>query len=281
MDGTFGINCNVTITSKDLKGNTLYKIQKHNKATRNMVDGILRFLKGDFTETEYNMNPVPSEAKLYTPTRVKLGTPGITIGNGTGEYEGKRVLVDYVTPISTGGFNNTTLEREVPYETDPIASLFPTIKFERMRQTYNTSVGDTERLLLSLYIPPGKTVGALVYDDDKKVEVFKPFEHSYFSSLYNGYCATFTEVGLFSSTGVLLARVVLDGDWEYVYKLPDNDKSEVISNADPSKAVTVLPKEGVTNGPIYQTQYNTLQIEWRIDLTSIGSNDVMYNESNI
>jgi len=263
-----GIGCNVTITCKDLKGKTLYKVEKHNKVTKNFTDGILRFLKGDFTETEFNSTPIPSEAQIYTPTRVKFGVQGIKLEKTIIEEHGEDYVVKSFTPPDPSAFNNEELNQEIPFDDDPYIDLFPIIKFERMKQTYNTSVSDTERLSLSLYIGPGKTVGATVSSEDGEVEEFKPYKHSYWSEYFGCYCATFSEVGLYSSTGTLLARVALDGDWMIV----DAEGEEASEG-------TLIPREDSTDSVVYQNQFCTMTIEWRIDLTSIGSQDNVITEN--
>lgn len=262
-ENNLGLNFNVTIRGVDRRGNTIYYIKKHNKATNQLVDGILRFLKGDFTETgnpNQKNTPIPEEAKNYTPTNVWLGTNGIEFNEQTGKN--KAVLrINKGTQIQPS-FNQMDL-------VEPISRTelsLNKIELKTMKTSYSSNLNDTEVLFLSTYIPAGQLVGVVNSNSE-----FVPYSHSYYSTYHQSYCASFTEVGLYSNNGFLLARVLLDGDADIV----DKDGNPV------GEGESGTIRSTVPNGPIYQTESTTIIIEWRISLTALGDNDDITSVSRI
>lgn len=76
----FGIINNVEITVRNEKSHKIVKkIEIHNKATRNMVEGVMRFLLGSFTKTSLlDKAQYPEEiANKYIPKYVGFGVGGI------------------------------------------------------------------------------------------------------------------------------------------------------------------------------------------------------------
>lgn len=74
------LNVNVNIRLFNGKGKLVQQINKHNKATRNMTEGIIKFLRGEFNSTETrNISSVGydvANAKSYIPTHIGFGNTG-------------------------------------------------------------------------------------------------------------------------------------------------------------------------------------------------------------
>ena len=70
------VDVNVDIKVKNKKGKLINNIQLHNKATKNMTEGIVRFLRGEFTNSNLDIEAVGSYqnyAKYYIPAYMSLG----------------------------------------------------------------------------------------------------------------------------------------------------------------------------------------------------------------
>lgn len=77
----FNIINNVYVSVVNKKRDIIVKeIETHNKASRNMVTGILRFLSGAFTQTNLNETPLyEQESKLYIPCFFNVGDGGVEL----------------------------------------------------------------------------------------------------------------------------------------------------------------------------------------------------------
>lgn len=121
----FSITNNVHAIVYDKKRSQIKKeIKVHNKASRNMVSGILRFLSGTFTPTSCNSQPLtPDYAKPYIPCYFNVGDGGIELVDGKQSIpDGSRIpnlvpgwdeFVDY---------SHKNLERELFVNPDGTAS---------------------------------------------------------------------------------------------------------------------------------------------------------------
>ena len=123
----FGVNNNVYIEVIDKENSVVrQKVEIHNKATRRMVTGILRFLSGHFTDTNKNENPQYESAKNYIPCYVAFGDANIWYDD-----DGKPEIISGNTPyskkiprlIDTGwkqyvNYNSKKLEQEIANITD-------------------------------------------------------------------------------------------------------------------------------------------------------------------
>lgn len=116
----FDMFVNVDIKVVEHDTNTIKKhITKHNKATRNMIKGILRFLEGKFTSTYENSEAeYKDDAKNYIPCYISFGDGGVIYNNeGVPEQETEDVsdsdhipkLNDWSTYVD---YNSTQLVRE-------------------------------------------------------------------------------------------------------------------------------------------------------------------------
>ena len=76
----FTISNNVDILVMDTRSNIVTKhIQTHNKATRQMVSGLIRFLNGDFNKTFLQPNPQYSNTEQYIPCFLGCGDGGVVL----------------------------------------------------------------------------------------------------------------------------------------------------------------------------------------------------------
>lgn len=262
-DAAVSVYCNVTIRCIDRHGKVIRTVERHNKATANMVDGLLRFLKGDFNPTEYNQNnAAPSEATPYLPVRAQFGRVGVKLTEGRNPPVTRNFdymdSSEFVQPT----YNTMELQEPISY------GEYTTLRFGKVRQEVFLDPNNSSCLKFSLYINPGKLVG---YEDDEKG--FIPYDWSYWNPNINQYEAMFTEVGLFSSTNLLLARVLFDGEvTTRTHTTPEGVE-------DGTYPAFVRPNNPMN--PVTQSQDTTIVLEWRVGIISIGDNDEFVTQNNL
>lgn len=260
---------NVQIRYLDRHGKVIRETTKHNKATVNLVDGILRFLKGDFNSTVYRkISPTaPNEAELYIPVRAAFGRVGVKITSADKPENRRFNYIDkneFVVPT----FDSDRLQEEVVFQNDTDYTL---LKFSKVSQVGYTDNNNSECLEFSLYINPGKLVG---YNEDTPLgKKFVPYDWSYYNPEIQEYEAMFTEVGLFSGSNILLARVLFDGDVtsnEYY-----NEEGESQGK------YPILEDFSDDNNPVIQSESTTIVLVWRIGIVSVGKNDELTTQNNL
>lgn len=181
-NGNFELYHNVRITVIDNNRKIKQTIFKHNKASMTLIQGVLKFLRGEFNPSNITNSSIVHNvngAKIYIPSYVSFGNGGFDLSTGRPEQ-------DNVAPAL---YSNTMLQREL------ISDTFKRLPLSKS-QIGSDSPGDSGQLQLVTYVPQG---------------------YYYHFGSYEGN-AYLTEVGLFSSdydvgsgsTGKLLARVVLD-----------------------------------------------------------------------
>lgn len=72
-----GVNVNVKVVNR--YGKIKNEINKHNKATINMTEGVCRFLRGEFNETFLTLSTIGTradQAKYYIPSYIGIGCAG-------------------------------------------------------------------------------------------------------------------------------------------------------------------------------------------------------------
>ena len=114
----FGTFVNVDIQVIETDTNTIKThVMKHNKATRNMVKGLLRFLEGRFNGTYANNLPeYGDDAKNYIPCYISFSDGGIQYEEGVPVEEPDTggahipVLSDWDTTVD---YNSSSLVREL------------------------------------------------------------------------------------------------------------------------------------------------------------------------
>lgn len=266
------LDCNVQIQTLDRYGKVVRTSRKHNKASVHLVDGLLRFLKGDFSETLYNSRQAgttPSEAEIYIPVNAQFGRIGVKL-SGTSSSAPIDRRFDYIDTdefvIPT--FDSYKLQEPIiPPETSS-EDFKKLMKFSRISQVGYTDNNNAECLEFSLYLNPGKLVGYV--DDDKK---FIPYDWSYYNPRTEEYEAMLTEVGLMSSSNVLLARVLFDGQ----VSSEEFIDSEGVNHG----KYPVFDDNDSPDNPIIQSQSTTLVLIWRIGIVSVGKNDDFVTQNNL
>lgn len=272
-DAAIDLDCNVTVKVIDRRGHIIQEVDKHNKATVSLIDGILRFLQGDFSTTEYNKDKggvTPEEASPYIPVRAGFGNVGVKL---KGEF-----YPDGLTPSTSRMFDHidksdiilptfTTSQLQDPVEPHEV------LTFSRIRQTSFTDPNNSECLKFTIYISPGTMVGYTDTDEEKGVSKFTPYEWAYYNPESKEYEAMLTEVGLLSDSNVLLARVVFDGEVERV-EVTDSEGNSL--GYKPAFVETNSP-----SNPIIQSESSTIVLEWRVGITSVGDNDVLITTNDM
>ena len=265
-EAVVNINSNVTVQYLDRHNKVIRVSRNHNKATVNMVDGILRLLRGDFNDTVYNNGSnTPDEAEIYIPVRVEFGRVGVKIKESANPIDRRFNYIDR-DEFAVPTFDSIALQE--PVESTDFNSI---LRFKRITQVGYTDNNNSECLEFSLYINPGKLVGRNTEQEDGS-KVFVPYDWTYYNPKTQEYEAMFTEVGLFSGSDVLLARVLFDGEVkseEYVESGESKGKYPVFS---------VLSDE---DNPVTQSESTTIVLTWRIGIVSVGKNDEFVTQNNL
>lgn len=183
----FGAFVNVDICHMNKETGVIKKhIQKHNKATRNMVKGILRFLEGRFTSTYANSEiEYPDDAKNYVPCYISFGDGGVSYGD-----DGKPIEIQtgeqsvHIPDLSISDWDTT-----VNYNSNSLVNEFSLLSQNRSKvrkqddtiDKPNSPAGDMDTLVLYCEVAPGE-INMDIHD-----------------SLNARYPRFITEIGLFSS----------------------------------------------------------------------------------
>lgn len=155
---TFTVLNNVHITVYDKKRDIVRKeYETHNKVSRNMVKGILRFLSGVLTPTALNDEPLnANSAKSFIPCYFNVGDGGIVFEGGTVKYDtGTRIPELEPSWNETVDYAHTTLTHEFFVNDDGTASN----ERQRIGQITNTldspNTADMDSIYLYCEVPPG------------------------------------------------------------------------------------------------------------------------------
>ena len=276
-----GLKCNVQINTLDRHGKVIKTVTRHNKATVMMVDGILRYLQGDFTGTERGEAWSANEASPYLPTRIQFGRVGVKRTDPKNEKD-KRPHFNYIdvnelikpTFVSSGLQEPIDARRLSP----SVDESKTTWTITNVRQTSFTDNNNGECLEFRTYIDPKHSIVGFNQSVDNG-EKFTPYAEpdytggwSYFNPSTGLWETMMTEVGLVSSSGVLLARVLFDGEVtseEFIDDEGSHGKYPVFKNPDDER------------NPIVQTEETTVVIIWRIGILSVGDDDEFVTQSNV
>lgn len=180
----FGTFVNVDVKVVETDTNTIKKhITKHNKATRNMVCGLLRFLEGRFSGTYANSKAeYPDDAKNYIPCYISFGDGGIQYDdNGDPIVE---TTTSAHIPSLASGWNTT-----VDYRAESLVHELPLLpssrsKIRKQEDTFllgNAPAGDMDTVVLYCEVAPGEINADIVNANGRPAPRF------------------ITEIGLFSS----------------------------------------------------------------------------------
>lgn len=256
---------NVQIRILDRKGKVIRTSYVHNKATANLVNGILRFLEGDFNNTKFNLGgSSPEEASIYIPVKAGVGRIGVKIVENENPSKRRFNYInkgEFITPT----FDSSSLQE--PITTYDSALL----KFNRISQTGYTDNNNSRCLEMSLYVNPGKLVGYNL-ETDHGIE-FVPYDWAYFNPSTGEYEVMITEVGLMSESDVLLARILFDGEVDAEEFFDQSGKSQ--------GTYPVFRVPSNPTNPIIQSESTTMVLVWRIGVVSVGANDEFITSSSI
>ena len=197
----FGIINNVEISVMNKYTHVIKKtVRTHNKATRNMVEGIMRFLMGHFNATSLNDKPQYSDdiEKKYIPKYIGFGNGGIVnVENVTSYYYGSNAPVLSPSWNSYVPYNSSKLQREIfdgkKFEVNLITDTFADTEEDKYSTPEIVKRSEMDSMMFFVEILP---------DDIPRVASSDPVK-SFF----------ITEVGLYSSndsSGNLLAHVKLN-----------------------------------------------------------------------
>lgn len=272
-------NSNVTIRCINKYGKVIRSSHIHNKATIVLVEGLLRYLKGDFTPSSYNLNSYDGdEAIRYIPAELRFGNIGVEINDrGTDQptLSGINSSV-FIQPT----FNAYKLQQplQVSSLSEYRSQWDATIpKFESADISTYDDPNNSMSLLLQVFIPAGQLVGFKNQEDNQPVEFIPWIDQyagtgygwAYYNTNTHEWQTLLTEMGLYSGNN-LLARVLFDGEIE-INTEEEGDSQGQIIYTDPNYDLN----------PIIQSQSTSMIVEWRIGITSIGQNDIVSSSANI
>lgn len=223
-------NVNVHIRVIDRKGRIAQELSKHNKATRNMTEGIIRFLRGEFNTTflrefKDSLNNIGDNsyiARQFIPTHMGIGNIGIDVNTGK-IPEG----ISKFDIIFEPSYSDSDLRSEIlPYYNRSRVKIQKSTKGD-------SSLSDTYSLSIQGYYQFNQKINSLpttlnsindnLVNNDENVFKFiyassrdydTPIEVPQFTE--SGLkCITITELGLYSGDigdngSRLLARLLLD-----------------------------------------------------------------------
>lgn len=270
------LDCNVNIKIIDKHRRVVRDSSVHNKATVSLVDGILRFLRGDFTPTSYSTTSSPEEGVPYLPTKINFGYIGVDLSSEKPiSPDGKPHFNfmnsgKFVQPV----FSSSALQEPCLNKiNDKVMRDSPIqFTFDKVRQVGYSDANNAECLEFTIYISPGNLVGS-VFEDELGNRNFVPFTHSYWNPSIGEYEAMVTEIGLISDDDLLLARVLFDGEV--------GSDQYVDENGTDLGRYPVPEDRGGDFTPIVQSQSSTVVITWRIGIVSVGKNDKLVTETDL
>lgn len=197
------MSVNVHIIVKSANGQIKQQIRKHNKASYNMIEGIVKFLRGEFNNTSLNIDSIGSNAEYahtYIPSFIGFGDIGVTYGDNnsyTIAYSG-----DMIPQYSNDG-----LQREM-FKANIVSGSQRNSRLALQRSTSGKDIlADTQSLVIS---------STINYAGDNFN--FYRIDGSIVDNMHNENSSNnfiITELGLFSGNvdqydSKLLARLLLD-----------------------------------------------------------------------
>lgn len=207
----FTIESNVHIEIKDTYNNSVRVVDKHNRATQKMVNGILQFLKGNFNTSYRQKNPEmiinSSNAKNFIPCYVGAGTYGIRVGeDGLPDYDSdnrRNPPIDSYLSEDYASYYDTHLKKEIDSGSRVEIGILDNNSEEATR--YLSSAVNCEQFVLWVDVEPS-TYTNIAYS--RPTDIF------------------ITELGLFPTPtpndDTLLARVVFKDEDDILYVRPQD-----------------------------------------------------------
>ena len=238
----FAVTNNVYIDVIDEKRHIRRKrLEVHNKATRQMVTGILRFLMGHFTDTNCNEEAEYDSAKNYIPCYISFGDGGIEIEDGVQKLQ--KITVDdkeITVPIFADenwtekvSYNSTSLVREFfsNQENKPVRQKIR----DKTNTLQNLPTVDMDSIFYYCKIPPNALNTAYGHSVDIAI----------------------SEVGLFAGEQIgendLLAYIKLGDMYD------DSDPTQITG----------------TN-TLYVRPQDTIEVRWIITIAAVGKDSRLF-----
>jgi hypothetical protein len=231
---------NVEIQVIDTENNTITKtVKTHNKATRRMVAGILRFINGKFTPTDRSEKSQYSNdvVKTFIPCYFNFGDGGVKIEDGKPKPNSSNVRIPDLDETWTEyvNYSSTHLVRE--FHGSRVQS----------RSLIRKQLSDT--LDKSKVLSDGTLAG------DMDSTLFEcQGSPSIYNSVYNNNAVYITELGLFAGSEIgqddLLAYVRLGN---YI-----DEQNNLQTNA------------------LYVRPADTVIVRWVITIAAIGKDNVLH-----
>jgi hypothetical protein len=238
----FAVTNNVYIDVVNKKTNVVSQhVEKHNKATRQMVTGILRFLCGHFTDTTKNDNHQYDSASKYIPCYAGFGDSNIVLQDGVPAPSSEPRIPQQVDDNWTEyvPYMSKKLEREffTNHSKDEFGNDYITPSDSRLEiRDVKTTIEET---------PAG---------DMDSIYFYIEADTNYLNKYYNNHAVYISELGLFSGSipgkDDMLAYVRLHN-----YIDPD----------------TQQPKTNV----LYVKPEDTVVIRWVVTIAAIGKDSVL------
>ena len=206
---------NVDIRVSNSKGELTQWIQKHNKATANMIEGIVKFLRGEFNDTRLNIGNVGSNASIahcYIPSHIGFGDFGVMYNKGA-QFEIDYDNQNYAT-ISDINLNREIFKANFKGANSNKTGRQTNSRLKIQRSTNGATMhADTYSLVVSSIINYSGDNFSFYRVRGDKVENY--FDENLPEAKDNQNIYVITELGLFSgdvsdSDAKLLARLVLD-----------------------------------------------------------------------
>ena len=188
----FKLISNVEIQVVDRKRNIIRQtIKKHNKATRSMITGLIRFLVGQFNASSINSKPYYKDTEQYIPCYIGFGDGGVVLDAITGNPS-----YDPETKIP----NMESWNETVPYTANKLVR-----EFFVVGNSTNGSRARIRKVTTTLGVDPA--------GDMDTIYMYCEVNPGELNSFYAGSPVILSEIGLFASsipgTKDLLAYVKL------------------------------------------------------------------------
>lgn len=262
----FVVDSNVHIEIVSPQKVVCQTVDKHNKATKRLVEGLLRFIRGEFNTTYRRTDESEivylSQAKNYIPCFINIGTGGIRL-NSNGfpdiDTESPRTppmeeLLGSKIPWWDADTNYVKFTDMQLYLEQLVVSREEIKAIAQDEAATNIAqVGDIEQIIFSVEVPPGK-----------------------FNQIYKGETKDIfiTELGLYAS-GVpgekdLLARVILKNQYER------DSNGNIVINSETDKATPT----GETQ-ILYVRPQDTILLKWTISIVALDDTSMVDEDTQI
>lgn len=245
---------NVKVTVFDSNHNLKKIVTKHNKATKNLVTGLIKFLRGEFTPSNLNQDYNSGAAVGFIPAYISFGDGGL-------QQLGKKISEnDYVSDVQTVMANLSTLTPttfatkdlqheivgNVGNEDTPTAPTHGRCKITRT--SYGGSTSDTITLNMTSLITKGYYSKNFYLDDVENGNRYKYVRGS--------------------SLPIYLSELGLWADEYSNVDINSNYKGNLLAR------VTFEDEDSI----VQQSDSDIILVEWKIEITSIDEN---YSQDNI